>query len=53
MKIGDLAELLGKTRSEIEEMLRNEDVIELKLSDRKPKRKKDFDNFKMSEIENL
>lgn len=38
MKIEELAELLGKTRYEVEEMLKNQDVIELNLSERKSKR---------------
>ena len=38
MKIDDLAELLGKSRWEIEEMLKRQDVIELNLSERKSKR---------------
>ncbi len=38
MKIDDLAELLGKRRWEVEEMLKKQDVIELNLSERKSKR---------------
>ena len=41
MKIEDLAELMGKTRVEIEEMLNKSDVIELNLSERKSKYKED------------
>ncbi len=43
MKIEDLAELLGKTRVEMEEILKNNDIIELKLSERKLKHKEDDD----------
>ncbi len=35
MKIEDLADLLGKTRLEVEEMLKASDVIELNLNERK------------------
>ncbi len=38
-KIKDLAELLGKTRAEIEEMLNNSDIIELNLNERKSRYK--------------
>ena len=43
MRIKDLAELLGKTPVEVEEMLKNEDVIELNLSERKSKHFADDD----------
>ena len=39
--IEDLAELLGKTRSEVEEMLRQNDVIELNLNERQRRHKED------------
>ena len=45
LKIDDLAKLLGKTRWEIEEMLRNEDVIELNLSERKSKHSEEDDDL--------
>ena len=41
MKIEDLAELLGKTRIEVEEMLKKQDIIELNLSERKSRRNED------------
>ena len=44
MKIEDLANLLGKTKWEIEEMLRANDVIELNLNERKPKYRKTEDD---------
>ncbi len=40
MKIEDLAELMGKTRFEVEEMLKREDVIELNLNERKARHTK-------------
>ena len=48
MKINDLAELMGKTRIEIEEMLKNNEVIELKLSERRQRRRED-DELKIYE----
>ncbi len=44
MKIEDLAEAMGKTRKEVEEILDKQEVIELNLSERKPKRIEE-DNF--------
>ena len=49
MKIEDLAELLGKTRAEIEEILKNSDIIELKLSERKLRYKEKDDDLKIYE----
>ena len=49
MKIGDLAELLGKTKFEVEEMLRKDDVIELNLNERKSKHFKENDDLKIYE----
>ncbi len=49
MKIEDLAELLGKTKLEVEEMLKGSDVIELKLSERKSRRGKEDDELKIYE----
>jgi len=37
MKISDLAELLGKTREEVESMLKASDVVEVKLNDKEMK----------------
>lgn len=37
MKIEDLAQVMGKTRKEVEEMLNKQEIIELNLSERKPK----------------
>ena len=48
LKIEDLAKLLGKTRIEIEEMLKAQDVIELNLSERKS-RYKEEDDFRIFE----
>ena len=41
MRIEELAELLGKTRYEVEEMLKKNDTIELNLSERRQRRKED------------
>ena len=41
MKVEELAELMGKTKEELEEELKNTDVIELKLNDTKSKEIKD------------
>ena len=49
MKIADLAELLGKTRAEIEEILKNNDIIELRLSERKLRYKEKDDELKIYE----
>ena len=49
MKIEELAELLGKTKWEVEEMLKNNDVIELKLSERKSKQKEEDDRLRIYE----
>ena len=49
MKIDDLAKLLDKTREELEEILKNNDVIELKLSERKSRQKEKFDDLKIYE----
>ena len=39
MKVEDLAKLLGKSKWEVEEMLRTNDVIELNLNERKSRYK--------------
>lgn len=49
MRIDDLAELLGKTRVEIEEILKEQDIIELNLSERKSKYKEKGDDLKIYE----
>lgn len=41
MNIEDLTVLLGKTRQEVEEMLKSNDVIELNLKERKQKEEND------------
>ena len=48
MRIEDLTKLLGKTRTEVEEMLKAQDVIELNLSERKSKYKEE-DDFRIFE----
>ncbi len=49
MRIDDLADLLRKTRAEIEEILKNNDIIELKLSERKMRHKQQNDDLKIYE----
>lgn len=34
MRINELCELMGKTREEMEQLLKNEEVIELKLTEK-------------------
>jgi len=48
LRIEDLAKMLGKTRTEIEEMLKAQDVIELNLSERKQKYREE-DDFRIFE----
>ena len=49
MKIEDLAELLGKTRLEIEEMLKKNEVIDLNLNERKSRNNKENDDLRIYE----
>ena len=49
LKIDDLAELLGKTRREVEEILNKQEVLELKLSERKSTHKEDDDDLRIYE----
>ena len=49
MKIEDLAELLGKKKWEVEQMLKANDVIELNLSERKSKGSKEDDELRIFE----
>ena len=44
MKIEDLAQILGKNKREVEEMLKTNDVIELNLNERKPRYRKAEDD---------
>ena len=48
MRIEDLAELLGKSKWEVEELLRKNDVIELNLNERR-QRYKEEDDFRVFE----
>ncbi|MBI3026657.1 hypothetical protein HYY70_00955 [Candidatus Woesearchaeota archaeon] len=45
MKIEDLAELMGKTRWEIEEILKTQDVIELNLSEKRSRHVEEDDEL--------
>ena len=47
MKLDDLALLLGKTRSQLEEELNRNDVIELKLTERADKEEIDEGSIKL------
>ena len=49
MKIEDLADLLGKKRWEVEEMLKTSDVIELNLNERKSRQVKEEDDLRIFE----
>ena len=49
MKIEDLAELLGKKKWEVEEMLKTSDVIELNLNERKQRHIKEDDDLRIFE----
>jgi len=41
LRIEELAQILGKTKNEMENMLKNSDVIELNLSERSRKTRED------------
>ncbi len=41
MDVDDLAALMGKTKEDVEEMLKTDDVIELKLTERKKRSEED------------
>jgi len=47
LKIEELAKMLGKTRMEIEEILKSSDVIELNLSERKSKQRDEDDELRI------
>ena len=49
MRIKELAELLGKTQFEVEEMLKKDDVIELNLNERKQKNYREDDELRIFE----
>ncbi|MEK6891734.1 MAG: hypothetical protein AABX25_00980 [Nanoarchaeota archaeon] len=49
MKINDLAELLGKSKWEVEQMLIKEDVIELNLNERRSRHIKEDDELRIFE----
>jgi len=49
LRIEDLAELMGKTKNEVEDMLRSSDVIELNLNERKPRFRKEDDELRIFE----
>ena len=44
LRIEDLAEIMGKTKFEVEKMLKASDVIELNLSERKSRYRKPEDD---------
>jgi|TARA_Y100000031_G_scaffold155615_2_gene206935 hypothetical protein len=45
MKLEELANLMGKTKEEVEQILEENDVIELKLTERKGSETKDKGNL--------
>jgi hypothetical protein len=49
-RVEDLAQLMGKTKAQVEEMLRSSDVIELNLSERGRGRsaRQEEDSFRIS-----
>ena len=47
MNIEDLTILLGKSRQEVEEMLKSSDIIELNLRERKQKEVNDSGNIEI------
>ena len=50
MKIEDLAKIMGKTKWEVEEMLKKSDVIELNLNERiRPRHMKEDDELRIFE----
>ena len=49
VKIEDFVKLLGRTKSEIEEMLQKQDIIELNLSEKKPKCGEEDDELRIFE----
>lgn len=49
MKIEDLALLLGKTRQEVEEMLKENDVIELNLTEKNNRKIRESGEIKIVE----
>ena len=49
LKVEDLARLMGKTRVEVEEHLRNNDVIELNLNERKARKNEEDDDLRIYE----
>jgi len=49
LRIEELAELMGKTRFEIEEMLKASEVIELNLSERKARHRHAEDELRIFE----
>lgn len=48
LKLDDLARLMGKTRMQVEEMLKSNDVIELNLNERN-QRKREEDDLRICE----
>ena len=46
-----MADILGKTRQEVEEMLNEEEIIELKLSEKRSNQKIKSDKFGIYEME--
>lgn len=49
LRIDDLATMLGKTRVEVEDMLKSNDVIELNLNERRQRRREEEDDLRIYE----
>jgi hypothetical protein len=49
MKIEELAELMGKSVSEVQDMLKKDDVIELNLSERSTRARRANDKLRIME----
>ena len=49
LKLNDLARLLGKTRLEVEEMLKNNEVIVLNLNEKRRSHREEEDELRIYE----
>lgn len=49
LKLDELARLMGKSRMQVEEMLKSNDVIELNLNERKQRNNEEEDDLKIYE----
>lgn len=49
LKLDDLARLMGKTRVQVEEMLKGNDIIELNLNERNNRKNEEEDDLRIYE----